>query len=110
VAQLWEALESTWASIPVELFRHHVESMPRRIVAVLRAKGGATQYECFVPSVYSRLAENGRLTFTNTTNSDYTKDSPYEQLIITTLGHTNKLSSVSSPSHAVNINLFSLCH
>ena len=24
------SLESTWASIPVERFRHHVESMPRR--------------------------------------------------------------------------------
>ena len=42
--QLWEALESTWASIPVECFRHLVESMPQRIEAVLRAKGGATQY------------------------------------------------------------------
>ena len=57
LTQLWEALESTWASIPVERLRHHVESMPRRIEAVLRAQGGATQYECFVPSVYSRLAE-----------------------------------------------------
>ena len=27
--QLWEALESTWASIPVERFQHLVESMPR---------------------------------------------------------------------------------
>ena len=40
LTQLWEALESTWASIPVERFRHLVESMPRRIEAVLRA----TQY------------------------------------------------------------------
>jgi hypothetical protein len=28
LTQLWEALESTWASIPVERFRHLVESMP----------------------------------------------------------------------------------
>ena len=41
LTQLWEALESTWASIPVELFQHHVESMPQRIDAVLRAKAGA---------------------------------------------------------------------
>ena len=34
-----EALES-WASIPVECFQHLVESMPRRIEAVLRTKGG----------------------------------------------------------------------
>jgi hypothetical protein len=29
LTQLWEALESTWASIPVECFRPLVESMPR---------------------------------------------------------------------------------
>ncbi|XP_045543621.1 protein furry homolog-like isoform X18 [Salmo salar] len=34
------ALESTWASIPVERFRHLVESMPRRI----EGKWGASQY------------------------------------------------------------------
>ena len=37
--QLWEALESTWASIPVERFQHLVVSMPQRIEAVLRAWG-----------------------------------------------------------------------
>jgi hypothetical protein len=44
LTQLWEALESTWASIPAEHFRHLVETMPRRIEAVLRVKGGASQY------------------------------------------------------------------
>ena len=54
LTQLWEALESTWASIPVERFQHLVESTwasisverfqhlvvhTRRIEAVLRAKG-----------------------------------------------------------------------
>jgi hypothetical protein len=38
LTQLWEALESTWASIFVECFRHLVESMPQQIEAVLRAK------------------------------------------------------------------------
>jgi hypothetical protein len=38
------ALESTWASIPGECFRHLVESMHRRIEAVSREKGGASQY------------------------------------------------------------------
>ena len=28
LTQLWEALESTWASIPVERFRHLVDSLP----------------------------------------------------------------------------------
>jgi hypothetical protein len=40
LTQLWEALEWTWASIPVECFRHIVESMPWWIEAVLRAKTG----------------------------------------------------------------------
>jgi hypothetical protein len=48
LTQQWEALESTWASIPVE---HLVESMPRPIEAVLKAKGGATQYYEGVPNV-----------------------------------------------------------
>jgi hypothetical protein len=44
--RLWEALESTWASIPVERFRHLVESMPQRIEAVLRANGRAGWRAC----------------------------------------------------------------
>ena len=44
LTQLREALESTWASIPVEHFQHLVESMSRQIEAVLRAKGGESQY------------------------------------------------------------------
>jgi hypothetical protein len=45
--QLWEALKSTWGSIPVERFRHLVESMPQQIEDVLRA----TQYSEGVPNV-----------------------------------------------------------
>ena len=52
LTQLWEQLESIWASLPVERFRHLVESMPRRIESVLRAKG-ATQYYEGVPNVLS---------------------------------------------------------
>ena len=37
--QLWKALASTWASIPVERFGHLVDSMPQRIEAVLRSIG-----------------------------------------------------------------------
>ena len=44
LTQLWEALETTWASIPVEHFRHLLASMPQRVDAVLRTKVGATQY------------------------------------------------------------------
>ena len=38
LTQMWEALESTWASIAVEHFRPLVESMPQPIEAVLSAK------------------------------------------------------------------------
>ena len=44
LTQLWEALGSTCACIPVERFRHLVLFMPRRIESVLRAKRGATQF------------------------------------------------------------------
>jgi hypothetical protein len=39
LTQLWEALETTWASILVECFQHLVQSMPRQI-----EEEGATQY------------------------------------------------------------------
>ena len=48
LTKLWEALESTWASIPVECFRHLVESMPQRIEAVLRARGHTNTPICFI--------------------------------------------------------------
>jgi hypothetical protein len=41
LTQLWEALESTWASITVECYS---VVHARQIEAVLIAKGGATQY------------------------------------------------------------------
>jgi len=38
------AILSIWANISKECFQHLVESMPRRIKAALKAKGGQTQY------------------------------------------------------------------
>ncbi len=37
--QLRDALMSVWSRISEECFQHLVESMPRRIKAVLKAKG-----------------------------------------------------------------------
>jgi len=48
--QLQDAILSTWANISKECFQHLVESMARRIKAVLMAKGGQTQYQCGVPN------------------------------------------------------------
>jgi len=42
--QLQDAVLSIWANISKGCFQHLVESMPRRVKAVLEAKGGQTQY------------------------------------------------------------------
>ncbi len=42
--QLHDAIMSIWTKISEECFQHLVESMPQRIKAVLKAKGGPTRY------------------------------------------------------------------
>ncbi len=42
--QLRDAILSIWTKISEECFQHLVESMPRRIKAVLKANGGPTRY------------------------------------------------------------------
>ncbi len=42
--QLCDAIRSIWTKISEECFQHLVESMPRRIKAVLKAKGGPTRH------------------------------------------------------------------
>ena len=42
--QLRDAVMSIWSKLSEECFPHLVESMPRRIKAVLKAKGGPTFY------------------------------------------------------------------
>ncbi len=42
--QLHDAIMSIWTTISEECFQHLVESMPRRIKAVLKKKGGTTRY------------------------------------------------------------------
>jgi hypothetical protein len=37
-------LQEEWAAIPPETFRHLVESLPGKVRAVIKAKGGPTQY------------------------------------------------------------------
>ncbi len=44
VHQLRDAIMSIWTKISEEYFQHLVESMPQRIKAVLKAKGGPTRY------------------------------------------------------------------
>ncbi len=42
--QLRDAIISIWTKISEECFQHLIESMPRRIKAVLKAKGGPNRY------------------------------------------------------------------
>ena len=44
ILKLWERVETEWAKIPADVCLNLVESMPRRIAAVLKAKGGYTKY------------------------------------------------------------------
>jgi hypothetical protein len=44
VHELWERVAEEWTEIPPETCQRLIESMPRRIQAVLKAKGGHTKY------------------------------------------------------------------
>ena len=41
---LWNTLQELWSSIPSETITNLVSSMPRRVAAVIEAKGGHTKY------------------------------------------------------------------
>ncbi len=42
--ELRTALANIWQAIPVERFQKLVESMPRRVAAVIKVRGGPTRY------------------------------------------------------------------
>ena len=44
MVELWERVEVEWNKIPRQVCVHLIESMPRRIDGVLKAKGGYTKY------------------------------------------------------------------
>ena len=44
VWELWERVEVEWGEIKAEECQKLIESMPRRIEAVIKAKGGHTKY------------------------------------------------------------------
>ena len=44
IHQLWERIEAEWDKISPQVCMGLVESMPRRVLAVLKAKGGYTKY------------------------------------------------------------------
>ena len=44
ILELWERVEKEWEAIPQSVCRALVESMPRRVAAVIKNKGGYTKY------------------------------------------------------------------
>jgi transposase len=44
ILELWERVQKEWDEIPAEVCQNLIESMPRRIAALLKAKGGYTKY------------------------------------------------------------------
>ena len=42
--ELWERVEDEWNEIPAEVCQNLIESMPRRVEGILKAKGGHTKY------------------------------------------------------------------
>ncbi|KAF8834672.1 hypothetical protein BDN67DRAFT_865769, partial [Paxillus ammoniavirescens] len=42
--QLWERIEVEWNKIPAAMCQGLIESIPRRVKAVLKAKGDYTKY------------------------------------------------------------------
>src|SRR3981189_3917696 len=44
IQELWRRIEEEWGKIPAEVCQGLIERMPRRIEAVLKAKGGYTKY------------------------------------------------------------------
>ena len=44
IQELWRRIEEEWGKIAAEVCQGLIESMPRRIEAVLKAKGGYTKY------------------------------------------------------------------
>ena len=44
VPNLTNALVAKWKQVPAAMFHHLVESLPRRVKAIIAAKGGPTPY------------------------------------------------------------------
>jgi hypothetical protein len=44
ILELWERVDKEWNGIKAEVCQNLIESMPRRVEAVIKAKGGYTKY------------------------------------------------------------------
>ncbi|GFT16641.1 transposable element Tcb2 transposase [Trichonephila clavipes] len=50
LTELWKALANIWQVIPIEGFQKLVESMPRHVAAVIKARGGPNCYLVGIPN------------------------------------------------------------
>jgi hypothetical protein len=44
ILELWDRVQEKWEEIEPQVCRDLIESMPRRMAAVIKAKGGVTKY------------------------------------------------------------------
>ena len=44
ILELWERVQEEWGKIKLEVCQGLIESMPRRVEAIIKAKGGYTKY------------------------------------------------------------------
>jgi hypothetical protein len=44
IHELWKRVEAEWEKIPLEICTGLIKDMPKRVAAVLKAKGGYTKY------------------------------------------------------------------
>ncbi|GFV05527.1 transposable element tcb2 transposase [Trichonephila clavipes] len=42
--EFWPSPHDSWCQLPAALLQTSIESMPRRVVTLLRARGGPTRY------------------------------------------------------------------
>ena len=55
ILELWERVEDEWESIPQGIVLNLIESMPRRVEAVLKAKRGLIKYQAYSIKIVSIL-------------------------------------------------------
>ncbi|GFX27102.1 transposable element Tcb2 transposase [Trichonephila clavipes] len=68
LTDLWTALANIWQFIPVERFQKLVESMPRRVAAVIKARGDPTRYKIGVRGFNANQSQRTRQFFRSDRN------------------------------------------
>ena len=51
ILELWERVQDEWEKIDIEICQKLIESLPKRVEAVIKAKGGYTKYWLYPDSI-----------------------------------------------------------